>query len=143
MRMIKYSLILIAAFLLASCTSPIQMNQIEAVHLGMSPLTVTRLVDRQPDKVVHVRYHGNHYVAQVYPMEVGTQTDYSTSCGKYGCTTMPYTVPVSSSYLFIYRGSDHRGYHLINWGFVSDLSRPRSGLSRQLMHRIKIAGGLK
>ncbi|PHQ79056.1 MAG: hypothetical protein COB66_07625, partial [Coxiella sp. (in: Bacteria)] len=86
MRIVNYITVIAAASILGGCAAPIQMNQIEGLHAGMTPTAVATMVNRQPKKVAHAQFRGRHYLAQFYPMEVGTRTEMNTTCSKNGCT---------------------------------------------------------
>lgn len=111
------------------CVSPITMNRIQFVELGMSSNQLSSMVGQKPTKVFTVvdREGGLDYQVQIFPMQTGIATTdfviYSEG------TYVPVWVDnlVAEDFAFLFREGS-----LLFWGFLHEYARSDDKLFRRL-----------
>ena len=88
----------------------------------------------EPFKALQVQTAQGQFKVQAYHLLVDTRQQMSMVCGKYGCTPIMYTEPVTVPYVFAF--SEDR---LFVWGFVEDLKKDPSDKVSRLGEAIHVA----
>ena len=131
-KLIRYlvrSAVAVLVFLVSCVTSDITMDKIQFVERGMSPSSLSSMLERNPHKVLKVvdPEGGLEYHVHIYDMQTGTETYIHT----YQIGDVWYSEqiisPVYEEFAFLFfQGS------LLFWGFHHEFSRSHDQLVRRL-----------
>ncbi len=125
---LKLSVLLLAVMIFSSCAKPpIKMDDIQTVEPGIDYGKFKSLIKRKPTSSFSIQHKDLAYAVEIYPMQTGTSTQYMYVYSPYGGNVVPYSVPVSEDYVFIFHNDQ-----LIYWGFINECHKADDELVRQL-----------
>lgn len=125
---LKLCVLLFVVVTFASCAKlPIKMDDIQTIEQGIDYGRFKSLVQRKPTSTFSIQHKDLYYAVEIYPMQTGTSTQYTYVYSPYGGYVVPYSVPVSEDYIFIFHND-----RLIFWGFLNECHKADDELVRQL-----------
>lgn len=132
----KWILLFVLALTLMGCQPfYITKDQVSSIRPGINAKQVSTLLTKEkPSKAVTVTVKDVDYLIHFYDMHVGSRQEMTMSCGKYGCTPIMYTVPVTEDYAFVFRNQS-----LITWGFMKELAASPKRNIREIGRQARLA----
>ena len=129
----KFLPIIASLLLFAACTNPpIQVENLDGIHIGQKRDDVLAHLNTNPSKVIHSYFQADTIIAYYYQVQTGLQ---EVSCnGPIGCRPTP--VPVTTKYIFIFRGANPPV--LAHFGTVNQLKNSMDTNARKIITQLEV-----